>query len=364
MENLLKFQQQLLIKKIDVAIIQNPINIGYLTQFYSDPHERIMLLFVFSNEDPILFVPALDFEKAVETLPNVKVISYLDSENPWKIISTILARYTNKKISVEKNYITLKTYKNLQLPSLEKICDISELITLQKLIKNTYEIEQLKLAGKSADLAIQLATKNFKVGKSELAIIADLEYGLKQQGVSQMSFDTMVLSQKNAANPHGEPSQNTINYNEFILVDLGTIHNGYCSDITRTIFFGDTLSDKQKDIYNIVLEAHHTAKDAAKIGMSAHDLDTIARQVITKYGYGDYFTHRLGHGIGQSIHEFPSISQNQQLTLQENMCFSIEPGIYIPGEIGVRIEDCFVLTKNGLESFTHSPYDLDYRKYL
>lgn len=357
MTNLITFQKNLIHTDIHLAIIQNPTNIGYLTNFYSNPHERVMLLFVFCDKAPILVLPALDYDMAKATVTQMTLMTYTDNENPFEKLNQIISKYRSGNIGIEKNYVTLHLYDNLNLPSSEQLTDISPLLTTQKLIKNAQEIEKLKIAGTQADLAITYAKENFAIGKSELEIIADMEYKLKQHGISKMSFDTMVLTQKNAANPHGVPSTALLKNNELILVDLGTIYDGYCSDITRTIFFGDKPTQRQKDIYNIVLEAHHTARDQAEIGMSAHELDSIARNIITKYGYGDYFVHRLGHGIGQSIHEFPSIAQNQTITLQENMCFSIEPGIYIPNEIGVRIEDCFVMTKNGLNSLTASPYE-------
>ena len=146
-------------------------------------------------------------------------------------------------------------------------------------------------------------------------------------------------------------------FNELVLFDLGCVVDGYCSDVSRTVAIGE-LNEKQKDIYQVCLEAQLAAQEAAKPGITAEKLDSIARKIISKAGYGDYFIHRLGHGLGMSDHEFPSIMEGNSLVLQPGMCFSIEPGIYIPGVAGVRIEDCVHITEDGCEPFTHISKEL------
>ena len=180
---------------------------------------------------------------------------------------------------------------------------------------------------------------------------------MKKNGIMHMSFDTIVQSGANAADPHGAPKADLIKPNELCLFDLGVDYKGYMSDASRTVAFGK-VSDKAKEIYQVCLEAQLAAQAAAKPGMRAFELDKIARDIITKAGYGEYFIHRLGHGIGQSDHEFPSIMEGNELVLEPGMCFSIEPGIYVPGVAGVRIEDCVYLTKDGNEPFTHTTKEL------
>lgn len=171
------------------------------------------------------------------------------------------------------------------------------------------------------------------------------------------SFETIVQAGKNAANPHLGPTMNTVQPNELVLFDLGTMHDGYASDSSRTVAYGEPTA-KQREIYEVDREAQQAAIEAAKPGITAEELDSMARDIITKAGYGEYFIHRLGHGIGKNVHEYPSIVQGNDLVLEEGMCFSIEPGIYIPGFAGVRIEDCGVVTKDGFETFTHTDKDL------
>jgi len=174
-----------------------------------------------------------------------------------------------------------------------------------------------------------------------------------------MSFDTMVLTGDNAANPHGIPGANKVEKDALLLFDLGVMVNGYASDMTRTVAVGKPDQFK-KDIYNLTLEAQQAALDFIKPGVTAHEVDRAAREVIEKAGYGEYFNHRLGHGIGMDVHEFPSIMEGNDLVIEEGMCFSVEPGIYIPGKVGVRIEDCGVVTKDGFDLFTSTSKDLLY----
>lgn len=171
------------------------------------------------------------------------------------------------------------------------------------------------------------------------------------------SFETIVQAGANAANPHLGPTMNKVKPNELVLFDLGTMHNGYASDSSRTVAYGEP-SAKEKEIYEIDREAQQAAIEAVRPGMTASELDSVARDIITKAGYGEYFIHRLGHGIGKEVHEYPSIVQGNDLIIEEGMCFSIEPGIYIPNVAGVRIEDCGVVTKNGYEPFTHTSKEL------
>lgn len=194
---------------------------------------------------------------------------------------------------------------------------------------------------------------------TETDIIAQIEFGMKKIGINQMSFETMVLTGNNAANPHGIPGTNRIENNSLLLFDLGVVSQGYVSDMTRTVAVGQPDQFK-KDIYNICLEAQLTALDFIKPGVTASEIDAAARQVIEKAGYGEYFNHRLGHGLGMDVHEFPSIMDGNDLVIEEGMCFSVEPGIYIPERVGVRIEDCGHVTKDGFEVFTHTPKELLY----
>src|SRR5699024_1092633 len=166
------------------------------------------------------------------------------------------------------------------------------------------------------------------------------------QGVEGMSFSTMALSGTKTASPHGTPGKKSIKKGDLVLFDLGVIHGGYCSDTTRTVAF-QSITEEQKNIYETVLKAEQLAIDASKIGVSVGSIDLAARNHIDEMGYGKYFTHRIGHGLGIETHEYPSMHSQNKLKLDKGMCYTIEPGVYVPNTGGVRIEDMIFMTENG-----------------
>ncbi|EAA0412575.1 peptidase M24 family protein, partial [Listeria monocytogenes] len=243
------------------------------------------------------------------------------------------------------------------LPQTDFSLDVTPIIQKMQLTKTAAEIDTLLEAGNWADVAFEIGFAAIKEGVSEMAIVAEIEYELKKRGVSHMSFDTTVLAGANAASPHGVPGDLKVTANELVLFDLGVVWKGYCSDATRTVAYKEPTA-LQRKIYDIVLEAELAAQAAVKPGITAGELDKIARDVITGYGYGDYFNHRLGHGIGTTVHEFPSLITGNDLVIEEGMCFSIEPGIYLPDQVGVRIEDCVYVTADGCVPFTKTAKEL------
>lgn len=361
MEKIRKIQQYLNENDSEVAFINNPHHIAYLTGFVSEPHERLLML-VIGKDAAFIFTPALDMNDAAEAT-GLKVYGYLDEESPWDKIAEAAKEngiQTNLRC-VEKNYLTVERNDALSdtFGVSEKTCDITPYLQEMMLIKTANEIEKMIEAGQLADYALKIGFEALAVGKTEAEIVAEIEYELKKKGVSEMSFGTLVLAGSHAASPHGTPGERTIQPNEFVLFDLGVVHRGYTSDVTRTVSFGE-VSETAKEVYGVVLRAQQAAIAAIRPGITAGELDAIARNIITEAGYGEYFIHRLGHGLGSSVHEFPSIMSGSDFVIREGMCFSIEPGIYIPDEVGVRIEDCVYVTENGCEVLTHTPTDLLY----
>ncbi|WP_281738734.1 aminopeptidase P family protein [Enterococcus dispar] len=346
---------------IPLAYISNPDHIAYYSGYTSDPHERVLALFISATADPFLFTPALEVETAKNSSWKFDVLGYADNQNPWQlIVQALKERYDEpKKIAIEKNHLTVDRLEILRslLLHTDFNFDLTPVIQQSQLRKTTEEITLLKEAGAWADEAFKIGFAAIQAGASEAEITAEIEYQLKQRGISQMSFDTIVLAGDNAANPHGAPGERKIVPNELVLFDLGVIWKGYCSDATRTVAYQKPTALQEK-IYQIVLEAQLAAQNFVRPGVTAAQIDQVARNVIEKAGYGKYFNHRLGHGIGTTVHEFPSLVEGNDLVIEEGMCFSIEPGIYIPGEVGVRIEDCVHVTHNGCESFTQTPKEL------
>lgn len=344
----------------DLAYLSSPATIAYFSGFSSEPHERVLALFVSATGDPFLFTPALEVAAVKETGWPYDVIGYLDSQDPWQlIVAEITQRYPYSMISLEKNALALDRFEKLQelLPKTDFSLDIAPAIQKLQLKKSSEEIEKLIAAGNWADVAFEVGFNAIKEGVSELELIAEIEYQLKKRGVSHMSFDPLVLIGTNAANPHGVSGQKQVQPNELVLFDLGVLWQGYCSDATRTAAYKEPTAFQQ-EIYSYVLEAQLSAQAAVKPGITAGELDQIARKVITEYGYGDYFNHRLGHGIGMTVHEYPSLITGNELIIEEGMCFSLEPGIYLPGKVGVRIEDCVYVTADGCVPLTNTTKEL------
>lgn len=347
----------------DIALITDPKTIQYLTGFYSDPVERVLLMAIFKDQDPFIFGPALESEAIKDTGFSSPVYGYLDHEDPWVMIADqIHARNTDDShFAIEKSQLQVERLEALQhvLPNADFSANLTPLIEQMRLIKSADEIEKLKIAGKWDDFALQTGFEAVQVGKTEDQIAADLQYALMKNGIMELSFPSLVQAGPHAAEPHGATSENKVRNNQLVLFDLGTVWDGYISDASRTIAVGKP-DEKSMDIYQVCLEAQLAAQEAAKPGITAEELDKIAHDVITKAGYGEYFIHRLGHGMGMSEHEFPSIMAGNKMELQPGICFSIEPGIYIPNVAGVRIEDCVHITEDGCEPFTHTTKELRY----
>lgn len=362
--NLEKLQQWLIDTNNDVAYISDPLTINYFTGYSMEPEERIFALLAFKDQPPFMFVPALNVEEAKHSAWDGDVYGYLDHENPWERIADLTYKRTSNpvNIAIEKSHLSVDRLEKLKtaFPNSIFTNDVSPFITQVRLIKTPEEIEQLKAAGEEADFAFTVGFDALRNGVTERYVAGQIEYQLKlQKGVMHTSFETIVQAGKNASNPHLGPTMNKIEPNELVLFDLGTKHNGYASDSSRTVAYGEPTA-KEKEIYEVDREAQQAAIDAVRPGMTASELDKVARDVITKAGYGEYFIHRLGHGIGLNVHEYPSIMEGNDIVLQEGMCFSIEPGIYIPGLGGVRIEDCGVVTDHGFETFTKTDKALKY----
>ena len=343
-------------KQNPIVFIQNPETIRLLTKFSTEPHERIVALVYTPGATPLLFVPALEHQVAQKAEPGSIVKSYQDHEDGWKLLSDAIKEHfpTELNFAVEKVDFSLFAAEQLQkqFPGIQFSVDLTPVVQQLRLVKDEEAVDKLVYSGTFADKAIEIGKKALKVGITEREVVAIIEFEMKKLGVSQMSFDTMVLFGDHAADPHGEPGDRTLKENEWVLFDLGTMVDGYASDITRTVFFGsESAKDpRHQEIYDIVQKAHDTAIQAVKPGMKASEIDKIARDIIAEAGYGEYFIHRLGHGIGQSVHEFPSIMEGNDMELVEGMCFSVEPGVYISGDYGVRIEDCLAVQKMALNS--------------
>lgn len=338
---------------MDAALILNPSSIYYLTGFSSNPHERFLGLFLFADGDSTLIVPALEAEVAKTFHDNV--IGYSDSVGPIRAIKQLLESMKAKEFGVEKESISLERSEWLKeiVPNI-RFHSVSAFIHQMRSIKDEQEIQFLRQAASIVDQVVQEGIRRVRRGMTEIELASELETIAKRLGSPRMSFDTTVLSGRKSAAPHGKPDNSPILDGEYLLLDLGVMYKGYCSDITRTFMVGSG-TNKHQEIYELVLAANERAIEATKPGVTLAELDQIARNTITEGGYGSYFTHRLGHGLGLEIHEYPSVHGENHDLLQAGLVFTIEPGIYLPELGGVRIEDDVLVTSSGVEILTKFP---------
>ncbi|MFB5088119.1 Xaa-Pro peptidase family protein [Psychrobacillus sp. PGGUH221] len=360
MKQVERIQSFLKSNNIDAAFITTPDNVFYFTGFRSNPHERLLGVLIFKDAAPFIICPQMEVPDASATGWTGDIVGHQDTENAWDIVVQTIQNKVGviNSLAIEKAHLTVERQEAIleRIPAIQ-ISRIDEAINKLRVIKTEDELVNMRKAAELADFAIEVGCKEIAEGKTELEILNAIENAVKEKGGYQMSFDTMVLSGPKTASPHGNPGDRKIQKGDFILFDLGVVYNGYCSDITRTVAFGEPTEEK-REVYETVRRAEEAAVNAVKPGVTAMELDKIARDVITDAGYGEYFTHRLGHGLGISVHEFPSITGVNEMELETGMVFTIEPGIYHPDITGVRIEDDVVVTDNGVEVLTKFPKEL------
>ncbi|WLR56081.1 Xaa-Pro peptidase family protein [Mesobacillus subterraneus] len=345
---------------VDVTFVTSPDNVFYLSGFLSDPHERLLAVAVFPDAEPFMICPAMDKENAKNAGWDMEIIGYSDTDDSMELAYNAIKKRVSsvKKTAIEKEQLNVERYEKMAgLFGGSEFVSAEEKLRIMRMVKSEEELQKLRVACELADFAIQTGVNEIQEGKTELDVLAAIEYELKKKGVTEMSFSTMVLTGKNAAAPHGTPGLTKIKKGDLVLFDLGVVMDGYCSDITRTVAYGE-INKQQEEIYHTVLKAQLTALDTARAGIACSEVDLAARRVIEEAGYGDYFPHRLGHGLGVSVHEYPSLTSTNPLLMEKGMVFTAEPGIYVPGVAGVRIEDDVVITEDGIEILTKFPKEL------
>ena len=263
-----------------------------------------------------------------------------------------------ERVVVQAEHLTLlrlEEYKEV-LPDASFI-PVAEILDKAVATKNEKEKELVLAAQRVTDTVFEYLLGFIKVGMTEHEIAAEIVYQHMRLGASAMSFDPIVASGPNSALPHARPSSRKLAHGDMVVIDMGCFKEGYASDMTRTVAMGEP-SQEAKKVYHIVLDAQARALEFASAGLSSRELDNLARSVINDAGYGPYFTHSLGHGVGLQIHEWPSVSWRSDYPLLPGMIITIEPGVYIPDQFGVRIEDMIRLTDTGSENLTSSSKQL------
>ncbi|MCM2531424.1 Xaa-Pro peptidase family protein [Neobacillus pocheonensis] len=345
---------------IEVSFVTSSENVFYLSGYYTNPHERLLALAVFQEEEPFLVCPGMEVHDAKRSGWEHEIIGFSDIDNPWELVMNSINKRMKdvSKVAIEKEHMNVERFEQIStLFPRASFVSAEEKLRKLRMIKDAKELKIIEEACALADYAVEVGVSEIKEGKTELEILSAIEFALKKKGVTEMSFATMVLTGANAASPHGNPGLTRIQKGDLVLFDLGVVVDRYCSDITRTVAYGD-INDKQKEIYDTVLKAQLAALEVSKPGVTAAEVDLTARKIIAGAGYGEYFPHRLGHGLGISVHEFPSMTETNQLILEEGMVYTIEPGIYVPEIAGVRIEDDVYVTADGIKVLTKFPKEL------
>lgn len=270
-----------------------------------------------------------------------------------------LAARGAKQVVVEAEYVTVEQLAHLR-SAIKKsngkmnVRSRSGVVSRLRMIKDAEEVKRIRETADLASACFPRALAAISPGATEIEVAAQLEFACRMAGAEGMSFDTIIAGGKRSALPHGIASNNRLPKRGFVVLDYGVILAGYCSDMTRTVFLGRP-SARERAMYGAVLEAHEAAKAAVKPGATAGEIDAAARQVLTRAKLEKYFTHSTGHGLGLEIHEPPRLGKKSSEVLQPGMVITIEPGVYVPGEGGVRIEDMVLVTENGCETLTSTP---------
>ena len=291
--------------------------------------------------------------QAKEQADNFEVLNI--AEGFEKVFSKVSADY----IGYEENRMTVREFQKLRmkLAGNQTFVGKQSFIDKQRRVKSIDEINKIAEAERIGDNAFEYVLNMIKPGISEREIALELEFYMKRNGASALSFDTIVASGKRSAMPHGLASEKKIEKGDFVTLDFGCVFEGYCSDMTRTVVVGKA-SEKQREIYNIVLNAQQAAINAIEAGVLCCDIDRTAREVIAEAGYGDCFGHGLGHSVGIEIHENPSFSPRCGDELKNGHVITVEPGIYVEDFGGVRIEDLIAVKDGKPFNLTHSPKEL------
>ena len=297
--------------------------------------------------------------------PQAELVKYISHEH--RSLACALASWMKKhklsgRLAVEGRSLTLDAYLSLQHELVdsglaEDLLSLSPSIDELRLVKTPQELESIGKAAKAADEAWEKALHCFKAGITEADFCAELEYQMQKCGARKPSFDTIVASGLNGAYPHAVVTNKKIGEGELVTVDFGCIVDGWCSDITRTIWVGQ-LSVEMEKIWSVVKRAHDAGVRELRPGLTGGQADKIARDIIEEAGFGPYFSHSLGHGVGLAVHEGPGLRRESTTVLQPHMTATIEPGIYIPEVGGCRIEDLLFLTEDGAQVLSHSPYQV------
>ncbi|NWG07631.1 MAG: aminopeptidase P family protein [Chloroflexi bacterium] len=345
------------------AVILNPgPTLTYLTGLHFHLMERPVVLLFAKDQDPAIVLPELELQKVASLPYKLQVFAYPENPVEWdnafrKAVQAL--GLDGKRIGVEPRQLRLLEFRHIKSGAPEAdYPDASDVLAGLRLRKDKAEVDAMRRAVKIAQGALESTIPFIKVGVTEKEIASELVMQLLKHGSdSELPFAPIISGGPNAANPHASPSDRGLQVGDLLVVDWGAASDGYISDLTRTFAVGE-VDDEYKKIHKIVQEANAAGRAAGKPGVPCAEVDKAARDVIEKAGYGEFFTHRTGHGIGMEGHEEPYMRGDNMQILESGMAFTVEPGIYLPGRNGVRIEDNVVITDTGADVLSDMPREM------
>ena len=303
------------------------------------------------------FTDSRYIESAENGIKGFEVLEMNRENNYIKRLNQAIADFGVSNLGYEENYLTVAEFMHYEANLNARLTPYNKEINGFRGVKEEWELERMRKAQEITDKAFTEVLGRIQVGMTELELQAELIYCLYKNGGQGLSFDPIVVSGPNTSLPHGVAGERKIQEGDFITMDFGVLYQGYCSDMTRTVAVG-YATEEMKEVYNTVLKAQRAGIAATKAGVPGKEIDAAARQVITDAGYGPYFGHGYGHSLGLEIHEAPNPNAGNENPMPVGAVASAEPGIYLPGKFGVRIEDVTIYREDGCEDITHSPKNL------
>lgn len=353
MEKLIQFMNE---QEIDAVAVNAGPSLTYLTGLHFHLMERPVVVVFTKDAPPSIILPELEKAKLEGLSYDVRCFTYGEDPATWKQVFAAACAGLNlaiAKIGVEPRQLRVLEYELLKnaLPGADFI-DGSPMVAGLRALKGHDEIECMQKAVKIAEEALEATLPLIKIGVDEKEIATELFLQLMKHGSeTSLPFSPIVAGGPNGANPHSTPGARKLMNGDLLIIDWGARFNGYASDLTRTFGIGE-LGDTAKEIHHLVHMANRAGRQAGGIGVPCEQIDRATRQIIEAGGYGRYFTHRTGHGIGLECHEDPYIREGNSQQLEVGMAYTVEPGIYLPGKNGVRIEDDVVITAQGARSLS------------
>ncbi|MFC1528724.1 M24 family metallopeptidase [Candidatus Latescibacterota bacterium] len=337
---------------LDSLLIGKQSNVRYATGFTGD-----FGFVAISQEKPVLFTNPLYSEHACSTISESFTVIEVKND-AFKVMADLGISLWGKRVGFESESTICSDFEKMKaaFKGIELISTVGMIEEL-RLVKNSAEIQSITRAQRIAEKVFSEILEFVREGMQEREIACEIDYRFRKSGGERSAFETIVAFGQNSSKPHAIPTEKKLKNGEIVLFDIGTVCNGYASDMTRTVVFGKADS-KLKDIYSTVYEAQEAALDGIRSGMQCTDADKLARKVIEHAGHGDNFVHSLGHGVGLEVHESPLLSPRSESILKKNSVVTVEPGIYYPNWGGVRIEDMVVITDSGCENLTRAPKNL------